>query len=159
MSSMTTKPLRKPAPAKAGFLLLVLALATPLVAKWEEVRTMPYQDIIGVWTVCAGETHVEMREYTRAECEAMLEASVKEHAAAIDRLVTGPMTPPRKAALISFRHNVGGAAFARSTLVRKLNAGDVQGACDELRRWVYAGGKRVRGLENRREEERRLCLQ
>ncbi|HCD1077247.1 TPA: glycoside hydrolase family protein, partial [Proteus mirabilis] len=48
-------------------------------------------------------------------------------------------------------------AFARSTLLKKLNAGDGAGACEEIKRWVYAGGKVWRGLVSRREVESALC--
>lgn len=59
---------------------------------------------------------------------------------------------------VSFAYNVGAHAFCTSTLVRKLNAGDYVGACNELSRWVNAGGVRVQGLVNRREAERKRCL-
>lgn len=39
-----------------------------------------------------------------------------------------------------------------------MNAGDQVGACEELRRWVYAGGMKWRGLMNRRDMERSMCL-
>ncbi|MGK3123432.1 glycoside hydrolase family protein [Candidatus Pantoea formicae] len=55
-------------------------------------------------------------------------------------------------------YNVGTSAFSKSTLVKKLNAGDVTGACEEMRRCVYAGGVKWRGLHNRRDMERALCL-
>ncbi|EKN6093795.1 TPA: glycoside hydrolase family protein, partial [Yersinia enterocolitica] len=45
-----------------------------------------------------------------------------------------------------------------STLLKKLNNNDLIGACNELQRWVYAGGKRWKGLVSRREIERELCL-
>ncbi|HGM8337746.1 TPA: glycoside hydrolase family protein [Pseudomonas aeruginosa] len=54
---------------------------------------------------------------------------------------------------------MGETQFSRSTLLRKLNAGDVKGACAELSRWVYAGGKVYKGLVNRRKAERELCEQ
>ncbi|NUW61949.1 glycoside hydrolase family protein, partial [Cronobacter muytjensii] len=57
-----------------------------------------------------------------------------------------------------FVFNVGGDAFAKSTLLRKLNKGDQEGACEEMRRWVYAGGMKWKGLQNRREMERSMCL-
>ncbi len=69
------------------------------------------------------------------------------------------MPDTRKAALASFVYNVGETQFSRSTLLRKLNAGDVKGACAELSRWVYAGGKVYKGLVNRRMAERELCEQ
>lgn len=60
-------------------------------------------------------------------------------------------------AYVSLAYNIGAAAFCGSTLVRKLNAGDYAGACAEISRWTYAGGKQLPGLVNRREQERALC--
>ncbi|WP_370551208.1 lysozyme [Comamonas sp. CMM02] len=61
--------------------------------------------------------------------------------------------------LFSFGFNVGEGegAFCKSTLVRKANAGDVQGACAELSRWTYADGKQLPGLVQRRAAERQMC--
>ena len=61
-------------------------------------------------------------------------------------------------ALTSFAFNVGTTAFCSSTLVKKLNAADYEGACGELRRWVYVKGKKSQGLVNRREKEYRQCI-
>ena len=60
-------------------------------------------------------------------------------------------------AFVSLAYNIGSGAFCGSTLVRKLNAGDYAGACAEIDRWVYAGGKRLPGLVKRRAEERARC--
>lgn len=61
-------------------------------------------------------------------------------------------------ALVSITFNVGCGKMKQSTMYQKARAGNVVGACDELRKWVYAGGKKLRGLEIRREKERQLCL-
>lgn len=61
-------------------------------------------------------------------------------------------------AFVSLAFNIGGQAFCSSTLVRKANAGDYAGACEEIRRWVYSGGRKVQGLVNRREQEYRMCI-
>lgn len=61
-------------------------------------------------------------------------------------------------ALVSFVFNVGANAFAHSTLLKKLKAGDFEGAADEFLRWNKAGGKVLRGLTVRRETERKLFL-
>lgn len=74
------------------------------------------------------------------------------------RCVTVPLFQHEYDAYVSFAYNVGGGAFCGSTLVRKLNAGDYEGACGELRRWVYSGGRKVQGLVNRREQEYQTCL-
>ncbi|MEB0362125.1 lysozyme [Citrobacter freundii] len=61
-------------------------------------------------------------------------------------------------ALVSFAYNVGSRALSTSTLLRKLNNGDVNGAADEFLRWNKAGGKVLNGLTRRREAERALFL-
>ena len=61
-------------------------------------------------------------------------------------------------ALVSFTFNLGGGAFRRSTLLRKLNEGDRAEAADQLLRWNRAGGKVLRGLTRRREAERTMFL-
>jgi lysozyme len=136
-----------------------VALAVPIIAKWEGSRHDPYRDIVGVWTVCYGETRVEMRRYTEAECLVMLESAVGEFAGAVLVCTPGLRNRPEQlAAATSLTYNIGQAAYCRSTVARKFNAGDLRGACEAFGAWVYAGGKRVQGLANRRAEEARLCL-
>ena len=77
---------------------------------------------------------------------------------AIGRCVKVPLSQGEYDAYTSFAFNVGGNAFCASTLVKKLNAGDYQGACAELKRWVYVDGRVVQGLVNRREAEYRRCI-
>ncbi|EMV5749970.1 lysozyme [Yersinia enterocolitica] len=122
---------------------------------------MPYRDVVGVLTVCDGHTGKDIipsKRYSDAECDALLHQDLIPVFAAIDRIVNVPMPDFRKAALASFGYNVGITAMTNSTMVRKLNRGDTSGACDELRRWIKAGGKVWKGLVNRREVERELCL-
>ncbi|MGY9371898.1 lysozyme [Citrobacter pasteurii] len=61
-------------------------------------------------------------------------------------------------ALVSFAYNVGSRALSTSTLLKKLNDGDIKGAADEFLRWNKAGGKVLNGLTRRREAERALFL-
>ena len=88
----------------------------------------------------------------------MLYVDLLKHAQALE-CVKRPMNDGQKAAFLSFAFNVGNGAFCSSTLVRKANAGDMPGACAELSRWTYAGGKQLQGLVNRRAAERKLCEQ
>ena len=121
----------------------------------------PYRDVVGVLTVCDGHTGKDIipsKRYSDAECDALLHQDLTPVFAAIDRIVNVPMSDFRKAALASFGYNVGITAMTNSTMVKKLNRGDTSGACDELRRWIKAGGKVWKGLVNRREVERELCL-
>ena len=78
--------------------------------------------------------------------------------AGIARCVSVPLTQNELDAYVSFAYNVGTANFCRSTMARKLNAGDYAGACAELRRWVYFKGKVLPGLVSRREDEYRRCM-
>lgn len=77
---------------------------------------------------------------------------------AIGRCVKVPLSQSEYDAFTSFALNAGGEAFCSSTLVKKLNAGDYDGACAELERWVYSQKKVVPGLVNRRQVEYRLCV-
>ncbi|HDZ1055266.1 TPA: lysozyme [Klebsiella pneumoniae] len=124
-------------------------------------RYYAYQDVVGVWTVCDGHTGADIRRghrYTDRECDNLLKADLRKVASAIDPLIKVRIPDPTRAALYSFTYNVGSSAFASSTLLKKLNAGDVPGACKELQRWTYAGGKQWKGLITRREIEREVCL-
>lgn len=77
---------------------------------------------------------------------------------AIGRCVKVPLSQSEYDAFTSFAFNVGGEAFCSSTLVKKLNSGDYDGACAELERWVYSQKRVVPGLVNRRQIEYRLCV-
>ncbi len=144
----------------AAFVAVALAISAPVIEGWEGTKTVPYRDIVGISTVCTGETRVEMRRYTPAECKAMLERTLaSDFAPAVLKVVPGLQDRPYQfAAAISLTYNIGPAAFARSTVARRFNAGDWRGGCDAFLSWVMAGGKRVQGLVNRREAERKLCL-
>ncbi len=85
--------------------------------------------------VCQGHTGKDVIAHKRdtpAECQALLDSDLKAAMATVDANVTVPLTESQKAALVSFAYNVGGGAFARSTLLKKLNTRDIPGACDEM---------------------------
>lgn len=142
----------------AGGAAAIVALAAPVVMYWEGLENDPYRDIVGVTTVCYGETRgVQQRRYSDAECADMLRARLAEFDAEIGQCITGDVPAHVRAAILSWAYNVGSEAACSSTLMRRLNDGDIGGACAELDRWVMAGGKRVQGLANRRKAERELC--
>jgi lysozyme len=137
---------------------VVAALTISSVTMLEGRRNDPYLDIVKVATVCDGETHVEMRHYSDAECDAMTKKELVKYGDGILACITVPVSVNQHAAFTLFAWNVGVPAFCKSTLVRKLNAGDYIGACNGLMAWIYAGGKPVKGLENRRRIERDICV-
>lgn len=98
------------------------------------------------------------KKYTDRECDRFLWNDLQPVKKGVDGLVKVPLGEYQRAALYSFTYNVGLNAFSKSTMLKKLNAGDVEGACDEMRRWVYAGGMKWKGLQNRREMERSMCI-
>jgi GH24 family phage-related lysozyme (muramidase) len=145
-----------------------LVIAVPLVSKWEGLRTTAYLDRIAspaVWTVCFGETRgVEQGDsYTVAECEGMLAREIlvfrdNLHSAYNPETLSERLPATRDTAYTSLAYNAGVHAISRSTAVRRLNGGDIVGGCEALTWWNKAGGRVVRGLVNRRTEERSLCM-
>lgn len=78
--------------------------------------------------------------------------------AGIARCVSVPLTQNELDVYVSFAYNMGTANFCKSTMAKKLNAGDYAGACAELRRWVYFRKTKLPGLVSRREDEYRRCM-
>ena len=143
----------------------LMAAAVALVGAWEGMRLVAYPDKLayGIPTVCFGETRgVKLGDrYTVEECKTMLGDGLVEFEAGMRRCLKNPDAIPDKpyVAFLSLSYNIGTGAFCRSTLVRKVNAGDLRGACDAILSWNRAGGKVVKGLVNRRKEERKICLE
>lgn len=149
--------------AMVGVMAAVVAIGVPLTAKWEGRENIAYWDRFGsVWTVCYGETRDVRRgdSYSDAECIAMLEDRWVEFyggmIACAPQMAQAPVEV--QAAVTSWAYNVGTGAACRSTLARHLRAGDWRAACEQLPRWNRSGGQVVRGLINRRSDERAICL-
>lgn len=137
-----------------------LAVAAPLVMRWEGVRYVPYQDVVGVWTVCYGHTGSDIvpgKRYTAGECAALLDGDMREANSHVRRCIPVPMLRQVEAALTSLVFNVGPRGVCGSTIQRKAMANDWPAACAGLDAWKYAGGRVYRGLELRRADERKLC--
>lgn len=112
----------------------------------------------GLPTIGYGHTGagVKLGRVTREQAEALLRSDVREAERAVLRLINVPLTNNQYAALVSFTFNLGSGALQRSTLRSKLNRAEYDGAANEFGKWVFAGGKRLKGLVNRREAERQL---
>jgi lysozyme len=140
--------------------------ATLVITHFEGDRHTAYRDSGGIPTICYGHTQGVALGQTRThpDCEQLLRADLTQAFAVVNRHVTVPLPEPRRAALASFVHNFGETKFARSTLLRRINAGEGARACRELSRWIYGidntshGRKRIQpGLVKRRRIERQLC--
>ena len=122
------------------------------------------------WTIGWGQTGKHVFKgvvWSKQQCDeahaqeiAMVDNAIRQH------LLKREPTAYQLAALISFAYNVGldidtdtkAEGLGDSTLLRKFNVGDIQGAADAFRGWVYAGGQKSNGLARRREAERALFL-
>tara|TARA_Y100001973_G_C5169812_1_gene318344 strand:+ start:294 stop:827 length:534 start_codon:yes stop_codon:yes gene_type:complete len=146
--------------ARQAVLAGSLAAAVSLVAYFEGRELVGYLDPVGIPTICYGHTKTAVvgQALGPQECERLLREDLGEALAVVDQQL--PNAPAMtRAALGSFVYNVGAGAFNGSTLLRKAKAGDWVGACNELPRWVYAKGRQLPGLVNRRAAERAVCLE
>lgn len=121
----------------------------------EGQRLTAYPDGGGVWTICGGITRVDGKPVTRgmtltaAECERLDKAAQALALAWVDRNVRVPLTEPQKVGIASFcPWNIGPGKCFPSTFYRKLNAGDRRGACAEIKRWIFDGGRDCRIRSN-----------
>ena len=119
-----------------------------------------YQDIVGVWTIGFGTTeHVKPGD--KIDPVKALQrklTDIQKFEGAIKKCVKVPLYQHEYDSYLSLSYNIGPAAFCNSTLVRKLNSSDYEGACREILRWNKAGGRVVKGLVNRREREFKQCM-
>lgn len=139
--------------------LVVSASTLVGIALHEGYQSQTYRDAVGISTIGFGETkNVQMGQKTTPERALVtLLESAQSHGDQIKQCIKVPLYQNEYDAYVSFAYNVGTGSFCKSTLVKKLNAQDYEGACKELLRWNRAGGKVLPGLTKRREQEYRLC--
>jgi lysozyme len=151
--------------------------AVAMIKHHEGVRQKPYQCPARLWTIGVG--HVmwpeqaklkledrnafpvrqeEMRTYTMEEIDGILRADLARFEQGVGKLITTPLSQGMFDSLVSFSFNCGLGTLQRSTLRAKLNRGDKEGAAEELMKYCMAGGKILKGLQNRRIDERALFL-
>lgn len=129
-----------------------------LIRQFEGLRLRAYRDVVGVPTIGYGHTAgAKMgQEISRERAEELLLAEVERFEGYVDRLVTVPITQGQFDALVAWTYNLGPGALEKSTMLRRLNAGDYTGAAAEMERWTRAGGQVIAGLVRRRAAERAL---
>ncbi|MDU8950454.1 MAG: lysozyme [Bifidobacterium sp.] len=94
----------------------------------------------------------------QATADRLLKTGLVSYENDVLKIVKVKLTQGQFDALVSFAYNIGSRALSTSTLLKKLNAGDIKGAADEFLRWNKAAGKVLNGLNRRREAERALFL-
>lgn len=98
------------------------------------------------------------KTFTKAEGMDILRRDLGKYEAGVNRNIKVPLNANQYGALVSFTYNLGEGNLAKSTLAKKVNAGDFVGASKEFSKWNKAGGKVLAGLTRRREAERQLFL-
>ena len=139
-----------------------MQLLEPLLLKFEGLRTKAYYCPAGKLTIGVGHTGPEVllhSEWSREKCLAVMRMDAEQFLLGTIALCpTLTHSPAQLAAIADFSFNLGLGRLKASTLRRKLNAGDIQGAVRELRKWVNGGGKKLPGLVLRREVDIALLL-
>ena len=140
-----------------------------LIKKWEGLLLNAYLDPVGIPTIGYGTTRYPNGQKVRLgdriserDAEVYLRSECSKVATEISELIKVPVNQNQFDALVSFAYNVGTGAFQSSTLLRKLNQGDYQGAANEFSRWVNGVVNGVfqplPGLVSRRADEKNLFL-
>ncbi len=148
-----------------------------MIKHHEGVKVRPYQCPALIWTVGVGhvidQSHIKIplaerkalpipngwdRTLSMSEVNEILEKDLVSFEAGVRRLCPNGLTPGRLGALTSFAFNVGLGNLQRSTLRMKHNREDYEGAAEAFLDWTKAGGKVLKGLVSRRNDERALYL-
>lgn len=136
-----------------------------LISSFEGCELKAYLCPAKVWTIGFGTTvypnGVKVKKgdsYTLEQAKQFKAHDLKRFEKTVNDLVKVPLTQNQFDALVSLTYNIGTGAFEKSTLLKKLNAGDYQGAADQFTVWNKGGGKVLQGLVNRRAKEKEVFL-
>ena len=133
-----------------------------LIKRWEQCRLNAFIPIPGdpptIGWGATGPTIKMGDVWTQEEADSDLANRCAVLASQIHSGLTQSITDNQFGAMLSLAYNIGIGNFLSSTLLRKFNAEDVQGAADQFLVWKMAHGQVVQGLLNRREDERNVFL-
>ena len=151
--------------------------AIAMIQHHEGIRYKPYRCPAKLWTIGVGHVmypeqgklKVENRDefllrpednrvWTKDEVDGLLKFDLARFERGVAQFCPVPLTQGMYDSLVSFSFNVGLGTLQRSTLRQKLLRGDKTGAGEELLKYCMAGGKILKGLQNRRIDERALFL-
>lgn len=139
--------------------------AIRLIKHHEGVRNKPYKCPAGLFTVGIGHLIGDgktlpaswNRTFTNEEIDGILKSDLSRFELGISKMLPNVQLKQHEFdALVSFCFNLGLGCFQRSTIRQALLRGDKEQAMESLMKYCRAGGKILRGLENRRKDERRL---
>jgi lysozyme len=136
-------------------------IARDFIARFEGLELEAYICPAGVLTIGYGHTgdDVEHGDVITAEMAmSLLEADMTDAIECVDQYVDVDLDDGQIAALVSFIFNLGCGAFKGSTMLKLLNAGQLEKAGEHFKRWNKAGGKELSGLTRRREAEAKLFM-
>jgi len=147
-------------------LLSLSASGLIFLASQESYSPVPYKDTKGIITNGFGNASITPNQkVTVPKALEDLKQNTSEAGKAVSSCVMSRITQNQYDAFVSLAYNVGSYSFCKSTIVKKANAGDLIGACEEFKRWTFVGGKDCKiksnkcyGIYKRREAERQLCL-
>ena len=138
-----------------------------LIKQFEGLSLKPYLDAVNIPTIGFGNTFYEDgtkvtlkdKPITEQRATELLEfIANKTFSENINKVVKVPLNQNQFDALVSFAYNIGNKNFNWSTLLKKLNLSDYEGASLEFGRWNQANGKILNGLVLRRQKEKELFL-
>lgn len=138
--------------------------AITTVEQYEGYVPEAYQDPVGIWTRCYGDTtHVTPgAKYSAEECAKSLNDHFIETSAPVMRCVPdlAKQNPKVIVAMLDMAYNIGPTAFCRSSVASYANAGEWAAACKRISEiYKTAQGVPLRGLVVRRTAESEMCLQ
>lgn len=145
----------------AGLSMSSAYVAVNLTVPSEGISYTTYFDPVGIQTYCIGHADFEgeaKESYTEEECVEIFVEDWIKHQKQLESLKLQFSSEWQKAALTDFTFNLGLGNVRSSTLVRYVREGEHEAACNELFKWVYAGGKVLKGLQTRREETYPFCM-
>jgi lysozyme len=141
--------------------------AIKLIRHHEGVRAKPYKCPAGLWTVGVGHLIGDgktlpaswNKTFTNEEIDGILAADLKRFELGVHKMLPNvPLKQCEFDSLVSWCFNLGLGQFQRSTLRQALLRGDKEAAMESLVKYCRAGGKILKGLQNRRLDERKLFL-
>jgi len=126
-----------------------------LIKKFEGWELEAYQCSANVWTIGYGHTKniVKGDTCTKEEAEQILTDDLEEFEGYVNNLVEADLNQSQFDALVAWTYNLGPTNLKSSTLLKRLNEGDMDDVPHQIRRWNKAGGQVLDGLIRRREAE------